>query len=209
MSFGSYILQFFLLTIVCRGLVGPTRQFGKGSIYHPHLYAIIAGVFLPIPFYLWKRRYPNSWARYVSTPVVFAGLAAIPPATGINYSSWFLVAFIFQYLVRKKNFAWWSKFNYVLSSALDSGTVIAIMLIFFALQVGCRFVVSDRFLMFFFENSSRKVGFDSIGGVIRSRKTVSFFKPLVLDTMKLIDMLAADWKRTPLLSIPPNGIPWN
>ena len=123
-----------------RGLIGPTRQFGTGSIYHPHLYAIIAGVFIPMPAYFWQRRFPNSWTRYVSTPVIIAGLSAIPPATGINYSSWFLVGFIFQYMIRKKNFAWWSKFNYVLSSALDSGTVISIMIIFFMLQVSLVFV---------------------------------------------------------------------
>ena len=122
-----------------RGLIGPARQFGTGSIYHPHLYAIIAGAFIPMPAYFWQRRYPNSWARYVSTPVVLAGLSAIPPATGINYSSWFLVGFIFQYLIRKRNFAWWSKFNYVLSSSLDCGTVISIMVIFFTLQVGALF----------------------------------------------------------------------
>ena len=122
-----------------RGLIGPGRQFGTGSVYHPHLYAIIAGVFMPMPAYFWQRRYPKSWTRYVSTPVILAGLSAIPPATGINYSSWFLIGFIFQYLIRKRNFAWWSKFNYVLSSSLDSGTVISIMFIFFTLQVGIVF----------------------------------------------------------------------
>ncbi|KAG2015329.1 peptide transporter MTD1 [Coprinopsis cinerea AmutBmut pab1-1] len=116
------------------GLIGPTRQFGPGSIYHPHLYAIVIGVFLPLPFWLWRRRYPDSWVKWVSTPVVLNGVSWIPPATGINYSSWFLVGFMFQYLVRKRNFAWWSKFNYVLSSALDSGTVIAVIVIFFTLQ---------------------------------------------------------------------------
>ena len=129
-----------------RGLIGPTRQFGTGSIYHPHLYAIIVGTFIPIPVYLLQLYYPKSWVRYVSTPVIIAGLSAIPPATGINYSSWFLVAFIFQYLIRKRNFAWWSKFNYVLSSALDSGTVIAVMIIFFTLQVGCLL-----FILLFFD----------------------------------------------------------
>ena len=138
------LLQFFKITIF-RGLIGPTRQFGTGSIYHPHLYAIIAGVFIPMPAYFWQRRYPSSWTRYVSTPVIIAGLSAIPPATGINYSSWFLVGFIFQYLIRKRNFAWWSKFNYVLSSALDSGTVISIMVIFFMLQA------SVSLLLFFLD----------------------------------------------------------
>jgi OPT oligopeptide transporter protein len=123
-----------------RGLIGPARQFGTGSVYHPHLYAIIVGVFIPVPFYLWQRRYPDSWARYVSMPVVIAGLSGIPPAMGINYSSWSLVTFIFPYVIRKKNFVWWSKLNYVLSSALDSRTIISIMVTFFALQVGCLFL---------------------------------------------------------------------
>ena len=60
--FGSYEL-FFLYRNISRGLIGPTRQFGTGSIYHSHLYAIIAGVFIPTPAYFWQRRYPNSWTR--------------------------------------------------------------------------------------------------------------------------------------------------
>jgi hypothetical protein len=82
---------------------------------------MIVGAFLPFPFWFWQRRYPNSWVKFVSTPVVLTGVSSMPPATGINYSSWFAVGFIFQYLIRKKNFAWWSKFNYVTSAALDSG----------------------------------------------------------------------------------------
>ncbi|KAE9400695.1 OPT superfamily oligopeptide transporter [Gymnopus androsaceus JB14] len=126
--------QVFFTASAVWGLIGPTRQFGTGSIYHPHLYALIIGLFLPIPFWLYQRRYPNSWIRYVSTPVVLTGVSAIPPATGINYSSWFLAGFIFQYLIRKRNFAWWAKFNYVTSAALDCGTVISLMFIFFTLQ---------------------------------------------------------------------------
>ncbi|KDR75502.1 hypothetical protein GALMADRAFT_140147 [Galerina marginata CBS 339.88] len=126
--------QVFFTASAVWGLIGPTRQFGTGSIYHPHLYAIVIGAFLPVPFYFYQRRYPKSWVRYVSTPVILNGVSSIPPATGINYSSWFAVGFVFQYLIRKKNFAWWSKFNYVLSSAMDSGTVISVMIIFFTLQ---------------------------------------------------------------------------
>jgi len=70
----------------------------------------------------------------VSTPVILNGISAIPPATGINYSSWFAVGFIFQYLIRKRNFAWWAKFNYVTSAAFDCGTVISLIFIFFTLQ---------------------------------------------------------------------------
>jgi OPT family oligopeptide transporter len=103
------------------GLIGPSRQFGKGSLYHPQLYAIAVGAVLPIPFWLWERRHPKSFVRYINTPIILNGVMFIPPATGINYSSWFVVGFIFQFFIRRRNFPWWSKFNYVLSAALDSG----------------------------------------------------------------------------------------
>lgn len=126
--------QVFYTASAVWGLIGPGRQFGKGSIYHPHLYAMVIGIFLPIPFWFWQRRYPNSWIRYVSTPVILNGVSGIPPATGINYSSWFAVGFLFQYVIRKRNFRWWSKFNYITSAALDSGTVLSLIFIFFTLQ---------------------------------------------------------------------------
>ncbi|KAF8754346.1 oligopeptide transporter [Rhizoctonia solani] len=63
---------------------------------------------------------PQSRLRYVNMPVLLNGPMWIPPATGINYSSWFVIGFLFQYVVRRRNFRWWSKFNYALSAALDS-----------------------------------------------------------------------------------------
>jgi hypothetical protein len=101
--------------------VGPTRQFGVNATYNIQLYAMIIGVFLPLPFWLWQRRYPNSWVKYINVAVAINGVAAIPPATGINFSSFFAVAVVFQYWLRKNRFAWWSKFNYITSAALDSG----------------------------------------------------------------------------------------
>ncbi|KAG9312163.1 OPT-domain-containing protein [Chiua virens] len=126
--------QVYFTASVVWGLIGPARQFGAGSLYQPELYAIIVGAILPLPFWLWQRRYPNSWVKFVSTPVVLSGVSYIPPAGGINYSAWFATGFVFQYLVRKRNFAWWSKFNYVTSAALDSGTVLSAIVIFFTLS---------------------------------------------------------------------------
>ncbi|KAH7098305.1 OPT-domain-containing protein [Auriculariales sp. MPI-PUGE-AT-0066] len=127
--------QVFYTASAIWGLLGPTRQFGKGGMYHPELYALVFGALLPIPFWLYQRRYPQGKAKLISIPVILNGVAQIPPATAINYSSWFVVAFIFQYVVRRARFGWWSKFNYVLSAALDSGTVMGIMVIFFCLQL--------------------------------------------------------------------------
>jgi hypothetical protein len=138
--------------MLVRGLIGPDRQFGRHALYHNQLWAILIGALLPLPFWLWARQRPNSLFRFISTPLILIGIGAIPPATGINYSSWFLVGFIFQYLFRNRNFLAWSKYNYIISAGLDtgenvsttfvslnaddtSGTTISIFVIFFALQV--------------------------------------------------------------------------
>ena len=126
--------QVLYTTSAIWGLIGPARQFGTDSIYHPQLYAIAIGAVLPLPFWLWQRRWPNKWNHFVNLPIVLNGIGLIPPATGINYSSWFLVGFIFQFLVRRRNFVWWSKFNYVLTAAFDCGTVLSVLFIFFTLQ---------------------------------------------------------------------------
>jgi len=125
----------FFSASILWGVIGPAKQFGASSIYHPLVYAVIIGAVLPIPMWLWQRRYPESWTKVVNMPIIVNAISNIPPATGINYSSYFLVGFVFQYWVRKRNFLWWSKFNYVLSAALDSGTFICLLVLFFTLQL--------------------------------------------------------------------------
>ncbi|PPQ69348.1 hypothetical protein CVT24_001643 [Panaeolus cyanescens] len=67
-------------------------------------------------------------------PLIFAGVGQIPPATAVNYVPWAIIGFIFQYIVRRKHFLFWAKYNYVLSAALDAGTAIGVVLVFFCLQ---------------------------------------------------------------------------
>lgn len=67
-------------------------------------------------------------------PVFFAGLGQLPPATGINYSSWAMVGCFFQWFMRRFHFRWWMRYNYILSAALDSGIALSLIFIFFCLQ---------------------------------------------------------------------------
>ena len=66
------------------------------ALYKPELYALAIGALLPVPFWYWQKRYPKTWLKYFSMPVLLNGPSYIPPALGINYSSWFVVAFIFR-----------------------------------------------------------------------------------------------------------------
>ncbi|PHH72820.1 hypothetical protein CDD82_5788 [Ophiocordyceps australis] len=68
-------------------------------------------------------------------PLIFGGAAAIPPATPLNYFSWGLVGFVFQYWIHKRHFAWWSRLNFLTSCGLDLGLALATLFIFFAFSM--------------------------------------------------------------------------
>jgi OPT oligopeptide transporter protein len=103
--------------------------------YNPLLWFFLIGAVAPIPFYILSRRYPLSFWRYIHMPVFFAGVGAIPPASGINYSSWAVIGFIFNFCVRRYHFRWWMRYNYILSAALDAGVALGILAVFFIFQV--------------------------------------------------------------------------
>ncbi|PPQ65048.1 hypothetical protein CVT26_015744 [Gymnopilus dilepis] len=116
------------------GVIGPARQFSKGQVYYALTFFFLIGVLCPLVAYVISLKWPNSWLRYVNFPVIFNGTGAIPPASAVNYIPWAIVGFLFQYVIRRRHFSWWTKYNYVLSAALDSGVAVSAVLIFFILQ---------------------------------------------------------------------------
>ena len=117
------------------GGIGPQRVFSLGAMYSPFLWFFFLGAVLPVPFYYLARRYPLSYWRYINIPVLFAGIGSMPPATGINYSSWLMVGFFFQWFMRRYHFRWWMRYNYILAAGLDAGVAIGLVFIFFTLQL--------------------------------------------------------------------------
>ncbi|KAH8110780.1 OPT oligopeptide transporter [Phellopilus nigrolimitatus] len=116
------------------GAIGPALQFSKGQMYYGLTFFFLIGAALPLFGYLISLRWPNSVMRYINFPVIFSGTGAIPPATAVNYVPWAIVGFIFQFVIRRRHFSWWTKYNYVLSAALDSGVAVSIIIIFFCLE---------------------------------------------------------------------------
>ncbi|KAJ5378416.1 hypothetical protein N7509_011535 [Penicillium cosmopolitanum] len=112
------------------GAIGPRRYFQSEIGYSSLLYFFLIGAILPIPVYILSRRYPNSMWKRVHIPLFLGGLNFLPPATGMNYGSWAIVGLTFSWFIRKRLHAWWSKYNFVLSSALDSSVSVAGVLIF-------------------------------------------------------------------------------
>jgi OPT family small oligopeptide transporter len=116
------------------GLISPGKFFARDSLYFGLPFFLLAGFLVPIPFYLLSRKYPDSWVSKISIPVVMLGPLAYPPAPTAVMPTWTFVGFIFNYVIKRRWNAWWKKYNYVLSAALDSGVAICAIVIFFAFQ---------------------------------------------------------------------------
>lgn len=103
--------QVFGTASIIWGVIGPQRQFSSGQIYYALVYFFLIGAILPCIAYAISLKWPNSLIKYVNFPVIFSGVGYIPPASALNYVPWAIVAFIFNYVIRRRHFSWWTKYN--------------------------------------------------------------------------------------------------
>ncbi|KAJ7822431.1 small oligopeptide transporter [Mycena leptocephala] len=122
--------QVFGTASVIWGLIGPNLFFSKGhlTIVVALTFFFVIGAACPIILWLITRRRRNTILNYLR--LIFSALGQIPPAGAINFVPWTIFGFIFQYVIRRKHFAYWTKYNYVLSAALDAGTAVGLILVF-------------------------------------------------------------------------------
>ncbi|KAK3390246.1 OPT oligopeptide transporter protein-domain-containing protein [Podospora didyma] len=113
------------------GVVGPAEFFGPNATYRVLVWAFAIGAVLPIPLWLYARHKKDSIVRKINLPVLFGSLGWIPPATGLNFSVWAVVCYVFNYLIKNRAHAWWAKYTMTLSAALDSGLAFGIVVVFF------------------------------------------------------------------------------
>jgi OPT family oligopeptide transporter len=91
------------------GTLGPKKMFGPGATYNGLLWCFPLGVVLPIPFYFLRKRYKIFAYFHVPAFLVGGGywascnMAYVWPAVPIAYT--------FNYYIKRRYFAWWSKYN--------------------------------------------------------------------------------------------------
>jgi hypothetical protein len=93
------------------GVIGPALQFSKGQLYYALSFFFLIGALCPLVVYLISYKWPNNFLKLINFPVIFSGTGAIPPASAVNYVPWTIVGFIFQYVIRRRHFSWWTKYN--------------------------------------------------------------------------------------------------
>jgi len=158
------------------GVIGPRLVFAQGHTYYPLIFFFLIGAVTPVITWVMTKRFPNSPFRYINMPVIFSGTGAIPPATAVNYVPWAIVGFIFQYTIRRRHFSWWTKYNYVLSAALDSGLAISILVIFFALQFPKNGTIGEN-VQTWWGNTFPFTGADGLGTPVRELAPGATFGP--------------------------------
>ncbi|KAF8932292.1 hypothetical protein BGZ58_007128 [Dissophora ornata] len=127
----------FYSASVIWGAIGPARVFGSKdeALYSPVQWGFLIGAILPLLFWFLSRRFPKvMWLKLVHWPVLLAATSNMPPALPYFYSNSLFVGFIFAYWMRRYQYGWWSRYNYLTSAALDTGVALSALMIFFALQ---------------------------------------------------------------------------
>lgn len=125
----------FFNSSVIWGVIGPERQFSKGKTYYGLLFFLLIGALLPIINWLILKKWPNSPVKYLNWPLFLSGVGLIPPATPYNYGSYCIVGIVFGYLIKRRFFHWWSKYNYSLSAALDVGLAWSSLVVFLSFSL--------------------------------------------------------------------------
>lgn len=113
------------------GVVGPKRMFSEG-IYGATLWGFLWGPLLVLPFYFFSKRYPTSWVKNVHVPVLLSGPLYLAPYNFSYFWTGMPFAWFFNYWVKRRYVAWWSKYALTLTTALSVGLSLSALIIFFA-----------------------------------------------------------------------------
>ncbi|KAK9244374.1 OPT oligopeptide transporter protein-domain-containing protein [Lipomyces tetrasporus] len=119
-------------TTILLGVVGPRRTYD--DMYPLLKYAFLFGALFGIGFWYVRKRY-TKYLRHVHPVIILSGINRYGATYNLSYfTPGFYVGFIFNYYIRRRYLAWWSKYNYILTSGLTGGMAFSAILNFFAVQ---------------------------------------------------------------------------
>jgi hypothetical protein len=93
------------------GVIGPQRLFSHGQLYYGLVFFFLAGALAPLLQWTLHKKFRIAFLKYINFPLIFTSTGNLPPATPLNYVPWVLICFLFNYVIRRRHFGWWSKYN--------------------------------------------------------------------------------------------------
>jgi len=122
----------FFTASVLWGTLGPKRMYGLGSIYSGLVSCFGIGFVLPFVFYFLQKRFTS--LKSVHLPVLLTGGLVWAPYSLANVIPVIPVAWFFNVYLKRRYLAWWSKYNYILTSAFSCGIALSAIVQYFALN---------------------------------------------------------------------------
>lgn len=124
--------QSFYNTSIFWGVVGPDRLF---RLYPILKWCFLIGFLMAVLFIGLKLAFPKHYPKNFHPDLIIAGfILFFAPYTLAYLIPPLYLGFAFMYVIRRRYLAWFEKYNYVLSAALDGGLALSAIIIFFAVQ---------------------------------------------------------------------------
>lgn len=123
----------FYSSSVLWGVIGPKKIFS--GIYPELRWCFLIGFLLVFPVVFiqkWFKR--NKLVQRFQPTLIIGGMLNWSPYNLSYYTPSFIASFFFMNIIRKRFFAWWNKYNYILSGGLSAGVAFSSIIIFFAVQ---------------------------------------------------------------------------
>ncbi|MBW0473692.1 hypothetical protein O181_013407 [Austropuccinia psidii MF-1] len=126
--------QTYYTASVIWGALGPGRIYSPGKIYASLTYFFLIGALVPIPiWYFAKTKRFGNLFKYVNMPVFLAGSISWSPYNMSYATPMLYVALFVNGFIRHRYFPWWSKYRWVLATALSASIAIFGLIWFFAI----------------------------------------------------------------------------
>jgi hypothetical protein len=93
------------------GVIGPRRLFSHGQLYYGLVFFFLLGILVPLFQWILHKKFRIGFLKYINFLIIFGITGDIPPATPLNYVPTVFVCFIFNYIIRRRHFDWWAKYN--------------------------------------------------------------------------------------------------
>ncbi|KAL4789279.1 OPT oligopeptide transporter protein-domain-containing protein [Aspergillus venezuelensis] len=121
------------------GGLGPKSLLSPSSMMSKISLGLVAGVLWPIPWYLARRAWPNSFFRLCHPVVMMIGPILWAPLNFSNVWGALPISFVVGYLIKNRYPLFWNKYNYVFSTALTCGIALSLIAQFFLSNYGVEF----------------------------------------------------------------------
>jgi OPT family small oligopeptide transporter len=122
----------FFTSSIIWGVLGPRQSYGSHGLYRHLLWGALIGLVLPVPFYFAAKRYPRSIISKLHPPILLAGVISWAPINLSYITAAIPIAYLFHVQIKKRFYAWWAKYTYVIATGLSTGIAIAGLVAFVA-----------------------------------------------------------------------------